>query len=62
MHDIENVTLEIDYFLNHLSDQTIFILDDIDTFDFEKIKDKLLKKEFKLIEMGKRKASFEYSN
>ena len=60
LHDNENVTLEIDYFLDHLSDQTIFILDDIDAFDFEKIKDKLLKKKFKLIEIGKRKASFEF--
>ena len=60
LHDIENVTMEVDYFLNHLSNQTIFILDDIDTFDFESIKNKLYKKNFKLIENGKRKASFEY--
>ena len=62
LHDIENVSLEIDYFLDHLSDQTIFILDDIDTFDFKNIKNKLHKNNFKLIEMGKRKASFEYLN
>ncbi len=60
LHDIENVTMEIDYFLNHLNNQTIFILDDIDTFDYENIKNKLYKKNFKLIESGKRKASFEY--
>jgi hypothetical protein len=60
LHDIENVNMEVDYFLNHLSNQTIFILDDIDTFDFESIKNKLYKKNFKLIETGKRKASFEY--
>lgn len=60
LHDIENVNMEVDYFLNHLCKQTIFILDDIDTFDFESIKNKLYKKNFKLIENGKRKASFEY--
>ena len=60
LHDIKNVTIEIDYFLDHLSHQTIFILDDIDSFDFESIKNKLIKRKFKLIEMGKRKASFEY--
>ena len=60
LHDIKNVTIEIDYFLDHLSHQTIFILDDIDSFDFESIKNKLIKSNFKLIEMGKRKASFEY--
>ena len=60
LHDIQNVTLEINYFMSHLCDQTIFILDDIDTFDFENIKNKLHKNNFKLIEIGKRKASFEY--
>ena len=60
LHDNENVNLEIDYFLNHLCDQTIFILDDIDSFDFNSIKNKLSKHNFKLIESGKRKASFEY--
>tara|TARA_B100002019_G_scaffold162985_1_gene140586 strand:+ start:171 stop:833 length:663 start_codon:yes stop_codon:yes gene_type:complete len=60
LHDIENVSLEIDYFLNHLCSQTIFILDDINSFDFESIKKKLNNNNFKLIERGKRKASFEY--
>ncbi|MEC7168856.1 MAG: hypothetical protein VXV90_00315 [Pseudomonadota bacterium] len=60
LHDNENINLEIDYFLNHLCNQTIFILDDIDTFDFESIKKKLNKYNFKLLERGKRKASFEY--
>ena len=60
LHDIENVTLEIDYFLNHLCNQTIFILDDINTFNFDSVKKKLYKNNFKLLESGKRKASFEY--
>ena len=60
LHDIENVTLEVDYFLDHLSDQTIFIFDDIEAFDFESIKNRLIKNDFKLIEKKERKASFEY--
>ena len=47
LHDIENVSLEIDYFLNHLCNQTIFILDDINSFDFESIKKKLNNNNFK---------------
>jgi hypothetical protein len=60
LHDIENVTLEVDYFLDHLSDQTIFIFDDTAAFDFESIKNRLIKSNFKLIEKRERKASFEF--
>ena len=60
LHDIENVTLEVDYFLGHLSNQTIFIFDDTAAFDFESIKNRLIKSNFKLIEKRERKASFEF--
>ena len=60
LHDLENVTLEVKYFLNHLCSQTIFIFDDIDSFDMEKIKEILFKNNFKTLDTGKRKASFEY--
>lgn len=60
LHDIENVTLEVDYFLDHLSNQTIFIFDDTAAFDFESIKNRLIKNNFKLIEKRERKASFEF--
>ena len=61
LHDLENVTLEVKFFLNHLSPQTIFIFDDIDAFDMQKIRKILLDNNFKDLEWGMRKASFEYS-
>ena len=60
LHDLENITLEVKFFLNHLSHQTIFIFDDIDAFDMQKIRKILLDNNFKDLETGKRKASFEY--
>ena len=60
LHDFENVNLEVNYFLTKLSDQTIFIFDDIDTFDIEKISRKLEKNNFKQFQQKTRKASFEY--
>lgn len=60
LHDLENVTFEVNYFLNHLSEQTIFIFDDIGSFDFKKITNFLLSNNFKIIEKGKTKASFEF--
>ncbi|MEC7143541.1 MAG: class I SAM-dependent methyltransferase [Pseudomonadota bacterium] len=60
LHDLENVNLEINYFLDHLCPQTIFVFDDISSFDFDKIRDKLTEKKFKEIEFGKTKSSFEY--
>ena len=60
LHDLENITLEVKFFLNHLSPQTIFIFDDIDAFDMQKIRKILLDNNFKDFESGIRKASFEY--
>ena len=60
LHDLENITLEVKFFLNHLSSQTIFIFDDIDAFDMQKIRKILLDNNFKDFESGKKKASFEY--
>lgn len=60
LHDLESVSLETEYFLKHLSNHTIFIYDDVDTFDIEKIKKKLYFKGFKVLESKKRKISFEY--
>ena len=60
LHDFENVNFEINYFLKHLCAQTIFIFDDIESFDFNKIRKILIQKNFKEIETGKNKASFEY--
>ena len=61
LHDLENVTLEVNFFLKHLCSQTIFIFDDIDSYDQKKINEILFKNDFKILEYGKRKASFEYS-
>ena len=60
LHDLESVSLETEYFLKHLSNHTIFIYDDVDTFDIEKIKKKLYLKGFKVLDSKKRKISFEY--
>ena len=60
LHDLENITLEVKFFLNHLSSQTIFIFDDIDAFDMQKIRKILLDNNFKDFESGEKKASFEY--
>jgi hypothetical protein len=60
MHDLENVTFEVNYFLKHLCAQTIFIFDDIDTFDFDKIRKILIKNNFRDLESGERKTSFEF--
>ena len=60
LHDLESVSLETEYFLKHLNDQTIFIYDDIDTFDIEKISKKLKSIGFSVLQSKKRKISFEY--
>ena len=52
---IENITLEVKFFLNHLSSQTIFIFDDIDAFDMQKIRKILLDNNFKDFESGEKK-------
>ena len=61
LHDLDNVTLETEYFLKHLNDQSIFIYDDIDTFNIKKIYKLLENKGFKKLESKERKASFEYN-
>ena len=60
LHDLENVTGEVNYFLNHLSEHTIFIFDNIDSFDIKFIQALLEKKNFKIFETGSTKMSFEY--
>ena len=60
LHDIKNISGEINYFLNHLCSQTIFIFDDIEAFDIKYVQSLLEKKKFKIFESGKTKMSFEY--
>ena len=62
LHDLKNVTLEVEYFLRHLSEHTIFIFDDIDSFDIERIGKLLQNNNFKVFESKERKASFEYKS
>ena len=62
MHDLKSVTLEVEYFLRHLSEHTIFIFDDIDSFDIERIEKLLQNNNFKIFESKERKASFEYKS
>ena len=61
LHDFENVNLEVSYFLTKLSDQTIFIFDDIDAFDIEKISKRLEKNNFIQFQKKTRKVSYEYN-
>ena len=61
LHDFKSVSQEVNYFLNHLSKQTIFIFDDIESFDIESIKLLLDKRNFKIFETGSQKMSFEYN-
>ena len=49
------------YFLTKLSDQTIFIFDDIDAFDIEKISKRLEKNNFIQFQKKTRKVSYEYN-
>jgi len=62
LHDLKSVTLEVEYFLRHLSEHTIFIFDDIDSFDIERIEKLLQNNNFKIFESKERKASFEYKS
>jgi len=60
LHDLKNITLEVNYFLGKLSDHTIFIFDDVDTFDMKPIDNILYKNGFEDFESSGRKKSFEY--
>jgi hypothetical protein len=60
LHDLQNVTSEVNFFLNHLSKHTIFIFDNINCFDIKFIQELLEKKNFKVLEIGSHKMSFEY--
>ena len=57
-HDTESVMKEVDFFLNRRPEQCVYIFDDIDTHDIDKIGEHLIWNGFKEFKKGKRKAVF----
>ena len=57
-HDTESVMKEVDFFLNRRPEQCVYIFDDIDTHDIDKIGKHLIWNGFKEFKKGKRKAVF----
>ena len=57
-HDTESVMKEVDFFLERRPEQCVYIFDDIDTHDIDKIGEHLIWNGFKKFKKGKRKAVF----
>ena len=57
-HDTESVMKEVDFFLERRPEQCVYIFDDIDTHDIDKIGEHLIWNGFKEFKKGKRKAVF----
>ena len=57
-HDTESVMKEVDFFLDRRPEQCVYIFDDIDTHDIDKIGEHLIWNGFKEFKKGKRKAVF----
>ena len=57
-HDTESVMKEVNFFLDRRPKQCVYIFDDIDTHDIDKIGEHLIWNGFKQFKKGKRKAVF----
>jgi hypothetical protein len=57
-HDTESVMKEVDFFLDRRPEQCVYIFDDIDTHDIDKIGEHLIWNGFKEFKKGKRKTVF----
>ena len=57
-HDTESVMKEVNFFLERRPKQCVYIFDDIDTHDIDKIGEHLIWNGFKQFKKGKRKAVF----
>ena len=57
-HDTESVMNEVNFFLERKPKQCVYIFDDIDTHDIDKIGEHLIWNGFKEFKKGKRKAVF----
>ena len=59
-HDFKSVMNEVDFFVKRIADHSIYIFDDIEAFDIGQVEKLLSQKNFKKLEKGKRKISFEF--
>ena len=57
-HDTESVMKEVDFFLDRRPEQCVYIFDDIDTHDIDKIGEHLIWNGFKQFKKGSRKAVY----
>jgi hypothetical protein len=57
-HDTESVMKEVNFFIERKPEQCIYVFDDIQTHDIDKIGEHLVWNGFKLIKKGERKAVF----
>jgi hypothetical protein len=61
-HDTESVMKEVQFFVERKPNQCIYIFDDIDTHDIDKIGEHLIWNGFKEIKKGERKTVFVYGS
>ena len=61
-HDTESVMKEVNFFLDRKPKQCVYIFDDIDTHDIDKIGQHLILNNFKEIKKGNRKIIFAYES
>jgi hypothetical protein len=61
-HDTVSVMKEVEFFVERRPEQCVYIFDDIDTHDIDKIGEHLIWNGFKEIKRGKRKAVFVYGS
>ena len=61
-HDTESVMKEVDFFLDRRPEQCVYIFDDIDTHDIDKIGEHLIWNGFKEFKKGERKAVYIYES
>lgn len=61
-HDTESVMKEVNFFLDRKPKQCVYVFDDIDTHDIDKIGEHLIWNGFKEIKKGNRKIVFAYES
>jgi len=61
-HDTESVMKEVNFFLDRKPKQCVYVFDDIDTHDIDKIGEHLIWNGFKEIKKGNRKIIFAYES
>jgi len=61
-HDTESVMKEVNFFLDRKPKQCVYVFDDIDTHDIDRIGEHLIWNGFKEIKKGNRKIVFAYES